>query len=194
MRLSGLLFLLIIFAACGSQDSLPGYYDVNEMVFDLSIELGSEERAVEKFAILDGDSTFLKLDLYESTALDNAMERLWGINPAQAQWFSELNVMKEINPNQPKYRNKFEISEDTTEQGYKSLKYVAKSPKTDLQEFYIEEDEGDLVFLSAKLKHKNILASNYREYRLEPYSQLEVQGRQDIILLPKKNFAVRIQY
>lgn len=194
MRQIGFFLLLITLSACGSRDALPGYYDVGEMIFDLSLSLGAEERAVEKFAILDGDSTSLDLDFYRSSWIDQAVDLLWGINMAQSKWYSELNVMKEINPNQPKYLNKFEITEGESEAGNSTVIYKARSPKTDLQEFYVEESEGELVYLSAKLQHNNILASNYREYRLRPDGTLEIEGSQDIILLPEKTFAIRVEF
>lgn len=189
-----LLFASVTLFACSSTDKRPGYFDMNEAVRDISKDLGLKERIIEKEAQLDGEKTSIELDLYQKAWIDAYLLNRWGINTPQARWYGELKVLEEVNPNMPKYKDRFEISEGISPEGYELIHYIPKSESLDIRDLWIEMKDGEVMRIKAEIQHDNVLAKNRRIYDLNMEGYFSVSGQQDIIFLPEHNFAINISF
>lgn len=195
MRKSALLlFILPFLFACSSTDKRPGYYDVKDAVMDLSVELGLTERVIQKEAQLDGEKTSIELDLYNKTWIDAYLLERWDFNTPVARWYGELKILEEVNPNLPKYKDRFEIEEGTSPEGNAFFHYTPKSESLDIRDLYIETAGEEIIKLKARIEHDNVLAKNHRVYDFDKSGHFSISGQQNIIFLPEHNFAINISF
>jgi len=177
-RIALILIPLVLFSCMMETRDIEvnNYYPLDSLIDAQTALLASDRLRLVKRVSLNGQLTTHTL------------------KPDSVQWRKELDVLKQINPNTPKYVNAFVTSERKTLLGKKWIYKLKKGESAPLKILDLEYEQGELSALRAELhihtpiqRDRKWFNLRFRNGRLEEY---QIVGGKKQIFTDSTHFSI----